>query len=271
MATKSVPFGAMTNALPIVDPRDLPGEREEVIDGMFQNPNILDTVTILEARYKDVPTVFVDAGTVICYNPENLNDRVFPDCYVAFDVPAGAIFAQNGYLIWQVGKAPDFALEVASESTARRDITFKRELYERIGVREYWRFDPSGGDYYGEPLAADRMAADRMLKGAHEPIELAVNNAGMLSGYSEVLGLWLCVEEGMHPFADHIRMNRLLFFDPEADEYLRNLAETGDTLAETEHALSETEHTLSETEQSLAAAQSRIRELEAKLRRRQSD
>ena len=259
MATKSVPFGAMTNALPIVDPRDLPGEREEVIDGMFQNPNILDAATILEARYRDDPTVFVDAGTVICYNPENLNDRVFPDCYVAFDVPAGAIFGQNGYLIWQVGKAPDFALEVASESTARRDITFKRELYERIGVREYWRFDPSGGDYYGEPLAADRM-----VEGAHEPVELAVNDAGMLAGYSEVLGLWLCVEEGMHPIANHVRMNRLLFFDPDAGEYLRNLAAAEDALAETEE-------TLTETEQSLAAAQSRIRELEAKLRRRQSD
>ena len=245
MATKSVPPGAMTNALPIIDPRDLPGEREEVIDGMFQNPNILDAVTILEARYKDDPTVFVDAGTVICYNPENLNDRVFPDCYVAFDVPAGAIFAQNGYLIWQVGKAPDFALEVASESTARRDITFKRELYERIEVQEYWRFDPSGGDYYGEPLAADRM-----VEGTHEPVEIAVNDAGMLSGYSEVLGLWLCVEEGMHPVADHIRMNKLLFYDPDGNEYLRNLAETEDALM---------------------AAESRIRELEAELRRRQSD
>jgi len=266
MATKSVPPGAMTNALPIIDPRDLPGEREEVIDGMFQNPNILDAATILEARYKDDPTVFVDAGTVICYNPENLNDRVFPDCYVAFDVPAGAIFAQNGYLIWQVGKAPDFALEVASESTARRDITFKRELYERIGVREYWRFDPSGGDYYGEPIAADRM-----VEGAHEPVELAVNDAGMLSGYSEVLGLWLCVEESMHPIADHIRMNRLLFYDPNTGEYLRNLAETEDTLAETEGALTETQQSLAETEQSLTAARSRIRELEAKLRRRQSD
>ena len=266
MTTKSVPSGAMTNALPIVDPRDLPGEREEVIDGMFQNPNILDAVTILETRYKDDPTVFVDAGTVICYNPENLNDRVFPDCYVAFGVPAGAIFAQNGYLIWQVGKAPDFALEVASESTARRDITFKRELYERIGVQEYWRFDPSGGDYYGEPLAADRL-----VEGTHEPVELALNDAGMLSGYSEVLGLWLCVEEGMHPIADHIRMNRLLFYDPDGGAYLRNLAETEITLTETEITLAETEITLTETEQSLAAAQSRIRELEAKLRRRNAD
>ena len=244
MTTKSIPSGAMTNALPIIDPRDLPDEPNHVHDGMFQNSNILDVVTILKSRYKDDPTVFVDGGTIICYNPDNLNDRVFPDCYVAFGVDAGAIFAQNGYLTWQVGKAPDFALEIASESTARRDITDKRDLYERIGVKEYWRFDPSGGDYYGASLVGDRL-----VSGAYEPIELEVNPDGLVSGYSAVLGLSLCVQEGMHPIADSVRMDRLLFYDLDTGEYIRNLNEAQDDLA---------------------AAQDRIRELEAELRRQQS-
>ena len=251
MTTKFIPSGAMTNALPIIDPRDLPDELNQVPDGMFQNSNILDVVTILKARYKDDPTVFVDGGTIICYNPDNLNDRVFPDCYVAFDVEAGAIFAQNGYLTWQVGKAPDFALEIASESTARRDITDKRDLYERIGVKEYWRFDPSGGDYYGTLLAGDRL-----VDGAYEPIELEVNPDGLVGGYSAVLGLSLCVQEGMHPIADSVRMNRLLFYDLDAGEYIRNLDEAQDDLAA--------------AQDDLVAAQDRIRELEAELRRRQS-
>ena len=45
----------------------------------------------------------------------------------------------------EVGKPPDLVLEVASESTGRRDYTFKRDGYEKMGVGEYWRFDPSGG------------------------------------------------------------------------------------------------------------------------------
>ncbi len=244
MTTKSIPSGAMTNALPIIDPRDLPDEPNHVHDGMFQNSNILDAVTILKARYKDDPTVFVDGGTIICYNPDNLNDRVFPDCYVAFGVDAGAIFAQNGYLTWQVGKAPDFALEIASESTARRDITDKRDLYERIGVKEYWRFDPSGGDYYGASLVGDRL-----VSGAYELVELEANPDGLVGGYSAVLGLSLCVQEGMHPIADSVRMDRLLFYDLDTGEYIRNL---------------------NEAQHDLAAAQDRIRELEAELRRRQS-
>ncbi len=250
MTTKIIPPGAMTNALPIIAPGDLPGDLNNVVDGMFQNLNIFDAVTILQARYADDPTVHVDGCSIICYNPDNLNDRVYPDCYVAFGVPSAAIYAQNGYLIWQVGKPLDFALEVASESTARNDITSKRDLYESIGVKEYWRFDPSGGDYYGVSLAGDRA-----VNGAYEPIEMGVNLDGMLCGYSPLLGLSLCADESGHPRGRGVRMDRLLFYDPNAGIYLQSLSETQDDLAT--------------TQDDLAAAQARIRELEANLRRRE--
>ena len=86
---------------------------------------------MLRAHFSSAPDVFVEGNTIVCYNPDNLNDRVLPDCYVAFGVAPAAIYEQNGYLIWEVGKAPDFVLEIASVSTARRDMTFKRDLYAR--------------------------------------------------------------------------------------------------------------------------------------------
>ena len=64
---------------------------------------------------------------------------------MAFGVDPAAIFARNGYVISEVGKPPDFVLEVASESTGRRDYTHKRAIYAEYGVAEYWRFDRSGG------------------------------------------------------------------------------------------------------------------------------
>ena len=237
MATKSVfRMRAMTNSHPVIDPLSLPDELNRMPDAMFQSPHFFDAVSILGAHFSDDPTVFVDGNTIVCYNPDNLNDRVFPDCYVAFDVDAEAIFRQNGYLTWQVGKAPDFVLEIASETTARRDITYKRDLYERIGVKEYWRFDAKRGEYYGRTLAGDRL-----VDGAYEDIEIGINADGLPCGYSPLLRLSLCVTE-----LGRENLKRMLFYEPVTGEYLPNLKETQADLSE---------------------AQARIRDLEEKLRR----
>src|SRR5262249_15309273 len=38
--------------------------------------------------------------------------------------------------------APDIAIEILSPSTRSRDERLKRDLYERVGVKEYWLVDP---------------------------------------------------------------------------------------------------------------------------------
>lgn len=38
--------------------------------------------------------------------------------------------------------APDFIVEVLSPSTRRRDVTIKKETYEKYGVKEYWIISP---------------------------------------------------------------------------------------------------------------------------------
>ena len=47
----------------------------------------------------------------------------------------------------------------------RRDATSKREGYAGLGIPEYWRFDHTGGQHHGAPLAGDRLEG-----GSYQPI-----------------------------------------------------------------------------------------------------
>ena len=214
-----------------------PDEPEPLPEAMIQNPVLFEILSILAARFTGGnrrPDVFLDSNTFICYDPGNLNVRVAPDCYMAFGVDARAIRERKIYLPWEVGKPPDFALEAASESTARHDVAGKRRIYARIGVPEYWRFDSTGGDHYGDPLAGEQL-----VEGVYRPVELTTGPDGVLKGYSPALALYLCWHDEW-----------LYLYDPETGTYLGNLEQT---------------------QAALRAEQARVRQLEEELRRRQPE
>ena len=110
----------------------------------------------------------------------------------------------NAYVISEQGKPPDFILEVASRSTGRIDTGAKRDDYESLGVREYWRFDETG-EYHGTRLAGDRLTED----GKYEPIAISEVADGVLEGYSAALNLNLRWEDG-----------QLKWHDPKTDEHI---------------------------------------------------
>ena len=181
--------------------------------------------------------MFLDRDTNICYDRGNLNVRIVPDLYLAFGVDAEAIRPRKIYLPWEVGKPPDWVLEVSSESTSRVDVNRKPGIYAQIGVSEYWRFDPTGGRYHGQP-----MAGERLVDGVYQPIELTTEPDGILKGYSDVLELSLSWDEGWPRF-----------YDPVDGTYLENWRQDRESL-------------LAERE-ARAADHDRIRQLEAELRR----
>ena len=161
---------------------------------MDQNLEIAEILGIFRARFTDFnqrPDVFLDNETYICYDPSNLNVRAAPDIYLAFGVDAEAIRPRKLYLPWEVGKPPDFALEVASASTASVDVNRKPQIYATVGILEYWQFDPSGGRYHGRPLAGYLLD-----NGVYRPIDLTTEPDGVLKGYSPVLSVSLCWDEG---------------------------------------------------------------------------
>ena len=228
-----------------------PCETEVPPDHMEQNWEIHQVMSLLFAHFTDFhrrPDVFVDTDTNICYDPTDLNVRVAPDVYLAFGVDAEAIRPRRIYLPWEVGKVPDWALEIASESTRWVDINRKPAIYERIGVPELWRFDPTGGRYYG--FALDGL---RMTDGEYRPIELTTEPDGILKGYSEVLELSLAWDEGQPRF-----------FDPSTGSYLEDWQQDREALRAERQALQA-------EREARAADHERIRQLEEELSRLRPD
>ncbi len=227
-------------------------------DAMEQNLQLQAIFGLLAAHFTDFhrrPDVFLDANTIICYDPRNLNVRVSPDVYLAFGVDAAAIRPRKLYLPWEVGKPPDWVLEIASSSTGREDTGRKRHIYARIGVPEYWRFDPTGGRYHGQKLAGERL-----VNGVYQPIALTTEPDGILKGYSPVLGLSLCWDNSWP---------RL--YDPVTDTYLeswpevaaaRAAAEAERDAAESQAAVEQAGRAVAETR--AAGAETRAAEAEAR-------
>ncbi len=120
------------------------------------------------------------------------------------------VIRRNGYVISEVGRPPDLVLEVASRSTGRRDYAEKPEGYAALGVGEYWRFDPSGGEYHDAPLAGDLL-----VDGEYRPLEIVTEPDGRHWGYSEALGLELWWDNG-----------EIRFRDPAAGRFLPTITET---------------------------------------------
>ena len=160
-------------------------EPEPIEEGMRQEFSIEIIKRCLWDHYQGRSDVFVSNAVFISYDRTNGNARVRPDLFIAFDVDAAAI-RENlpNFWLWETGKAPDFVMEVASPSTADNDTGDKRDLYQRLGITEYWRFDPTGGNLYGQPLAGDRL-----LSGRYIPVAITAAPDGSEQAHSPLLNL----------------------------------------------------------------------------------
>ena len=123
------------------------------------------------------------------------DDIRVPDLLVAFDCDRELVEKRRGYELELMGRPPDFVLGVASPTTGVNDYADKRLDYARYGILEYWR----------------SYAADHMVEGVYEPVEVERLGESVWRGYSETPGLHVCWEHG-----------RLRLFDPVTESYPRS-------------------------------------------------
>ena len=252
-------------------------ERE---DRVLQFPPLYRVIGILFELFKDRPDVFATGDGFIFYDESDGNRRVGPDFLIAFGVDAVYIRESKmpNYLVSEIGKVPDFVMEVASESTADNDLGHKRDLYERLGIQEYWRFDHNDGELYGQPLAGERL-----VDGVYQPYEISVDEDGSSRGYSELLDMvfhWDGDEFDILNPDTGLTLHKITVAEARAEAAEARIAEEEARaraaevrIAEEEARARAAEVRIAEEEARAQAAEARERELLAeieRLRRRQS-
>ena len=153
-------------------------------DNAWQSRAILKAAGDLEVAHPDALAV----ADILVYPEEgNPRNRIAPDVLVAFGV---GTHSRSSYLVWEEGKPPDWVLEVASPSTASKDLDFKRRAYAAMGVPEYWLFDPKGDVF---PAGQPQLQGLALSDGGY--VRLAPRLAdGLAMIRSVVLGLDLRAE-----------------------------------------------------------------------------
>ena len=111
-------------------------------DGFYQSRHFIELLSVLERFFSGLDDVVVAGDIFLYYEEGNRQARISPDCMVVFGVSMESFERNDTYLMWEVGKAPDFVLEIGSPGTAANDLGDKRDLYARLGIGGVLAFRP---------------------------------------------------------------------------------------------------------------------------------
>jgi len=158
------------------------------------------------------------SGNLFIYYKQGVPDAVVaPDVFVVFGVEKKK---RQSYKVWEEGsKVPAFVLEVTSKTTQEKDEEDKPKKYQRLGVLEYFQFDPTGD--YLQP----QLKGVRLIDGQFQVIAPTLLPDGGLSIPSVALALEL-----------HLSAGELRFYNPQTGQKLLSHAETEQALETTEQA-----------------------------------
>lgn len=177
---------------PDTDPNAMPGT-----DIHFKL--IANLVLILEAFLQNQPDANAFGDLMFYYEEGDAKKFVAPDVMICFGIDKQP---RRVYKLWE-NTIPAVIIEVSSDKTWREDLTKKFALYQQLGVREYYIFDPEYKNLRQPLIAFHRVEG--------EFVEISVNYGRVLSN---VLGLEL-VDTG-----ETVRL-----FNPETNEFLMTMEE----------------------------------------------
>jgi Uma2 family endonuclease len=172
-------------------------------------------ITTLQAAFAERSDVYVSGNLLLYYEEGNPRRSVAPDVFVVFGILK---HRREIYKLWDEGEAPSVVIEVTSRTTRREDLGRKRDLYARLGVREYYLYDPRFPrlQYLNPPLQGSVL-----VQGTY--VRMAPDDTGALT--SSVLGMRLQLIDGLLHLFDARTGARFLSPVERADAAERRVAE----------------------------------------------
>ena len=182
-----------------------------------------ELIAELESYFRDEPDVYVSGNLFIYYVEGNPGKRVAPDVFVVRGVGKRE---RRVYYLWKEGPAPEVVFEISSRKTWGDDLQRKWLLYARLGIKEYFLFDPEY-DYLDEALVGYRLEDSQYTR-------MEVNDGRL---YSETLKLEL-VDTG----------KTLRLFNPQTESFLPTRTEVEQARQQAEEARQQAEEARQQAE-----------------------
>src|SRR2546421_7297601 len=104
-----------------------------------------EIVYLIEAfkkRFEAAPDVYVGGNLFLYFEPGDPEEVICPDVMVVRGVPK--LPKRRIFKLWEEGETPCLLIEVSSKSTQGKDFNSKKALYERLGIEEYFLYNPLG-------------------------------------------------------------------------------------------------------------------------------
>jgi Uma2 family endonuclease len=119
-----------------------------------------DMIGGLERYFAHEPDVWVGGNLFFYYEKGNPRAGVAPDVLLVHGVGK---WDRPIYKLWEEGRVPSLVMEITSSSTEDEDTGRKKKDYRRLGVEEYFLFDPYG-DYLEPRLQGYRLRSGRYVR-----------------------------------------------------------------------------------------------------------
>ena len=127
---------AATGRRPIVYPTS---DGKPMAETDYHRDEMMRCISTLDRYFADRPDVYVSGNLFLYYEEGNPRAAVSPDTLVVFGVPKGR---RDTFKVWEEGgHLPSAVFEITSRKTRREDLYHKHDLYQRLGVPEYFLYD----------------------------------------------------------------------------------------------------------------------------------